>query len=316
MKLHDLRPPAGSHTARTRVGRGIAAGKGKTAGRGTKGQKARAGGSIPPWFEGGQTPLHMRIPKLRGFKNPFKIDYEVVNVGAIAGPAERGAFEGGEPERLKTKRQGGPHRPSTRTSSAPSGSSGPSRSHSRSSAPASCRRRCSSSPTRSRSRRSPRSRPPAGRSPSSRSRPRRSPRSVSARRAPGQPREARTAAGRAAADRKADARDGSGCGGGRERRGGRCGQHGEGGQAAQGSQGQGSRRGVRDGRRRDITADAPDVADAPDAAEAPEAADAAAAGGIRRVRESSRGRRRDADIGRSGGATATEADPATDDENA
>jgi len=96
MKLHDLRPPAGSHTARTRVGRGIAAGKGKTAGRGTKGQKARAGGSIPPWFEGGQTPLHMRIPKLRGFKNRFKIEYEVVNVGAIAALAERGAFEGGE----------------------------------------------------------------------------------------------------------------------------------------------------------------------------------------------------------------------------
>jgi large subunit ribosomal protein L15 len=103
MKLHDLRPPAGSHTARTRVGRGIAAGKGKTAGRGTKGQKARAGGGIPPWFEGGQTPLHMRIPKLRGFKNPFKTDYEVVNVGAIGVLAERGAFEGGEPEGLKTK---------------------------------------------------------------------------------------------------------------------------------------------------------------------------------------------------------------------
>jgi large subunit ribosomal protein L15 len=103
MKLHDLRPPAGSHTARTRVGRGIAAGKGKTAGRGTKGQKARAGGSIPPWFEGGQTPLHMRIPKLRGFKNPFKTDYEVVNVGDIGVLAERGAFEGGEPEGLKPK---------------------------------------------------------------------------------------------------------------------------------------------------------------------------------------------------------------------
>jgi large subunit ribosomal protein L15 len=96
MKLHDLRPAPGSHKARTRVGRGIAAGKGKTAGRGTKGQKARAGGSIPPWFEGGQTPLHQRIPKLRGFKNRFKIDYEVVNVGAIAAAAERGAFEGGE----------------------------------------------------------------------------------------------------------------------------------------------------------------------------------------------------------------------------
>jgi large subunit ribosomal protein L15 len=96
MKLHDLRPADGSRQPRTRVGRGIAAGKGKTAGRGTKGQKARAGGSIPPWFEGGQTPLHMRIPKLRGFKNRFKVDYEVVNVGAIAAAAERGAFEGGE----------------------------------------------------------------------------------------------------------------------------------------------------------------------------------------------------------------------------
>ena len=93
MKLHDLRPAEGSHKAKTRVGRGIAAGKGKTAGRGTKGQKARAGGSIAPWFEGGQTPLHQRIPKLRGFRNRFKIEYEVVNVGAIAIAAERGAFE-------------------------------------------------------------------------------------------------------------------------------------------------------------------------------------------------------------------------------
>jgi large subunit ribosomal protein L15 len=93
MKLHDLRPADGSRTERTRVGRGIAAGKGKTAGRGTKGQKARAGGSIPPWFEGGQTPLHVRIPKLRGFKNRLKLHYEVVNVGDIGAAAERGAFE-------------------------------------------------------------------------------------------------------------------------------------------------------------------------------------------------------------------------------
>jgi large subunit ribosomal protein L15 len=84
MKLHDLRPADGSRRPRTRVGRGIAAGKGKTAGRGTKGQKARAGGSIAPWFEGGQTPLHVRIPKLRGFRNPFKVQYEVVNIGRIA----------------------------------------------------------------------------------------------------------------------------------------------------------------------------------------------------------------------------------------
>ncbi|MEA2608184.1 MAG: large subunit ribosomal protein [Chloroflexota bacterium] len=103
MKLHDLRPADGSRQPRMRVGRGIAAGKGKTAGRGTKGQKARAGGGIPPWFEGGQTPLHMRIPKLRGFKNRFKIVYEVVNIGAIGTLAERGAFEGGEPAGLKAK---------------------------------------------------------------------------------------------------------------------------------------------------------------------------------------------------------------------
>jgi large subunit ribosomal protein L15 len=93
MKLHDLRPAEGSRKERTRVGRGIAAGKGKTAGRGTKGQKARAGGGIPAWFEGGQTPLHMRIPKLRGFKNRFRIEFEVVNIGAIDAAVERGAFE-------------------------------------------------------------------------------------------------------------------------------------------------------------------------------------------------------------------------------
>jgi large subunit ribosomal protein L15 len=103
MKLHDLRPAEGSRKERTRVGRGIAAGKGKTAGRGTKGQKARSGGGIPAWFEGGQTPLHMRIPKLRGFKNRFRIEYEVVNVGAIAAAAERGAFEAEAPSTAKGK---------------------------------------------------------------------------------------------------------------------------------------------------------------------------------------------------------------------
>ena len=92
MKLHDLRPAAGSRRARTRVGRGIAAGQGKTAGRGTKGQKSRAGASIPAWFEGGQTPIHIRVPKLRGFKNRFKIEYAVVNVGQISAYAEAGRF--------------------------------------------------------------------------------------------------------------------------------------------------------------------------------------------------------------------------------
>ena len=103
MKLHDLRPAEGAHRPRKRVGRGIAAGGGKTAGRGTKGQKARAGGSIPPWFEGGQTPLHMRIPKLRGFTNRFKVEYEVVNVGAIAQLVEAGAFEPGKPAGAKPR---------------------------------------------------------------------------------------------------------------------------------------------------------------------------------------------------------------------
>ena len=96
MKLHDLRPVPGANVERTRVGRGIAAGKGKTAGRGTKGQKARGRGSLPPWFEGGQTPIHMRVPRLRGFKRRFKIDYEVVNVGRISEYAERGAFADAE----------------------------------------------------------------------------------------------------------------------------------------------------------------------------------------------------------------------------
>ena len=96
MKLHDLRPAMGAHRPRKRVGRGIAAGGGKTAGRGTKGQKARAGASIPAWFEGGQTPLQMRIPKLHGFKNRFRIEYEVVNLGRIAALVAAGVLQPGE----------------------------------------------------------------------------------------------------------------------------------------------------------------------------------------------------------------------------
>ena len=93
MKLHDLRPAEGSNRPRTRVGRGIAGGKGKTAGRGTKGQKARTGGSIQPWFEGGQTPIHVRLPKLHGFKNRFRVEYEIVNVGNISALAETGILD-------------------------------------------------------------------------------------------------------------------------------------------------------------------------------------------------------------------------------
>jgi large subunit ribosomal protein L15 len=81
MKVHELRPPAGSTRPRRRVGRGIGGKGGKTAGRGTKGQGARD--TIPMGFEGGQLPLMQRIPKLRGFNNPFRIDYTPVNVGAL-----------------------------------------------------------------------------------------------------------------------------------------------------------------------------------------------------------------------------------------
>jgi large subunit ribosomal protein L15 len=95
MKLHDLHPVPGSRRERTRVGRGIAAGKGKTAGRGTKGQKSRTGSSIPAWFEGGQTPIHMRVPKLRGFKNRFRTEYAVVNVGRIEAALAGGRLEPG-----------------------------------------------------------------------------------------------------------------------------------------------------------------------------------------------------------------------------
>jgi len=82
MKVHDLKPAPGSAKAKRRVGRGIAGKGGKTAGRGTKGQKAR--GSVKPGFEGGQLPLVQRIPKLRGFNNPFRVEYVVINVGALA----------------------------------------------------------------------------------------------------------------------------------------------------------------------------------------------------------------------------------------
>jgi large subunit ribosomal protein L15 len=80
LKLHHLRPAPGAKTARTRVGRGEAS-KGKTAGRGTKGTKARY--QVPAAFEGGQMPIHMRLPKLKGFKNPFKVEFQVVNLDRI-----------------------------------------------------------------------------------------------------------------------------------------------------------------------------------------------------------------------------------------
>ncbi|MBN2909290.1 50S ribosomal protein L15 [Polycladomyces sp. WAk] len=82
MKLHELQPAPGSRRPKKRVGRGIAAGQGKTAGRGTKGQKARSGGGVRPGFEGGQNPIYRRLPK-RGFTNPNRKEYAVVNLSTL-----------------------------------------------------------------------------------------------------------------------------------------------------------------------------------------------------------------------------------------
>jgi large subunit ribosomal protein L15 len=98
MKIHDLKPAAGSKKARQRVGRGIAGKGGKTAGRGMKGQGAR--GSVKPGFEGGQTPLARRTPKLKGFNNPFRVEYHVVNLDTLE------AFTGGteiDPAELRSR---------------------------------------------------------------------------------------------------------------------------------------------------------------------------------------------------------------------
>jgi large subunit ribosomal protein L15 len=81
LKVHHLKPAAGAHTKKTRVGRGEGGKRGKTAGRGTKGTKARY--QVPAAFEGGQMPLHMRLPKLKGFKNRFRVEYQVVNVAQL-----------------------------------------------------------------------------------------------------------------------------------------------------------------------------------------------------------------------------------------
>jgi len=109
LKVHHLRPAPGAKTAKTRVGRGEGS-KGKTAGRGTKGTKARY--QVPAAFEGGQMPLHMRLPKLKGFKNPFKVHYQVVNLDRIAklfpeggevttaSLVERGAVRKGQPVKV------------------------------------------------------------------------------------------------------------------------------------------------------------------------------------------------------------------------
>ena len=97
MKIHDLKPADGSRQQRKRVGRGIGGKGGKTAGRGTKGQKARS--KVPVGFEGGQLPMHNRIPKLRGFNNPFRVEYQAINLDTIS---ESGLDEV-TPETLRSK---------------------------------------------------------------------------------------------------------------------------------------------------------------------------------------------------------------------
>jgi len=101
MQLHDLSPAPGSTKKRKRVGRGNASGHGTTAGRGDKGQKSRAGGGKGPGFEGGQNPLAMRLPKLPGFKNHWREEYEIVNVGRLDGLFEKGDVVDGETLKAK-----------------------------------------------------------------------------------------------------------------------------------------------------------------------------------------------------------------------
>ena len=99
MKIHDLQPPAGSNKRKKRVGRGIAGKGGKTAGRGTKGQHSRGRGKVRVGFEGGQMPLHQRVPKLRGFNNPFRVEYQAINLDTI----ETSGLDEVTPESLLSK---------------------------------------------------------------------------------------------------------------------------------------------------------------------------------------------------------------------
>src|SRR5438477_7314995 len=102
MKLHELKPDPGAHKKKHRVGRGISAGQGKTAGRGTKGQKARTGGAKGPYFEGGQLPLVRRLPFKRGFNNIFRIEYQEVSIKKLADAFKSGANV--TPQALKDRR--------------------------------------------------------------------------------------------------------------------------------------------------------------------------------------------------------------------
>lgn len=84
MQLHELRPPSGAHRKRRRIGRGLGSGRGTTAGKGTKGQNARAGGGVPAYFEGGQLPLVKKLPYKRGFRNVNRVEYKAVNLQDLA----------------------------------------------------------------------------------------------------------------------------------------------------------------------------------------------------------------------------------------
>ena len=88
MRLNELRPPKGSTRTSIRIGRGHGSGKVKTGGKGTKGQNARAGGGVPPYFEGGQLPFQQRVPKLKGFNNPFRVEYQGINLDVLEGLEE------------------------------------------------------------------------------------------------------------------------------------------------------------------------------------------------------------------------------------
>src|ERR1700749_3837346 len=105
LKRHPLRPAPGAKTAKTRVGRGEGS-KGKTAGRGTKGTKARY--QVPAHFEGGQLPLHMRLPKLKGFKNPFRVEFQVVNLDRLGELFPEGGSDTVEEAVAKGGGRGGP----------------------------------------------------------------------------------------------------------------------------------------------------------------------------------------------------------------
>jgi len=145
MRIDELKPPAGSTRKRIRIGRGHGSGKVKTGGKGTKGQNARTGGGVPPYFEGGQLPLIRKLPYRRGFRNPFRVEFREVNVRDLADfPAESAIG----PEELEIagvlRGKAGPSKSSARASSrfaSPSGRTSSPPAHARKSRPRAAPRR-------------------------------------------------------------------------------------------------------------------------------------------------------------------------------